>query len=165
MGQPVVHFEISGQDPEKLRSYYGNLFGWAFDTNAPVSEGVSQPGNYGFVDRNTTSDGVGIPSKGPGNRPRGWSLHGPRGPLDRRSWASVASVRGEIENATAVERRNAEGRGRMFHYLLPLPRNISHIEAFEPEALGEPGVSASPQGGRSPARDGKRNLDSIRLPL
>jgi hypothetical protein len=28
MGQPVVHFEIIGNDPEKLRVYYGDLFGW-----------------------------------------------------------------------------------------------------------------------------------------
>lgn len=61
MGQPVVHFEIIGREPEKLRSYYGDLFGWEFDTNAPVAEAVSQAGNYGFVDRNTTSEGVGIP--------------------------------------------------------------------------------------------------------
>jgi predicted enzyme related to lactoylglutathione lyase len=61
MGQPIVHFEIIGKDPERLRSYYGNLFGWEFDTNVPVAEAISQPGNYGFVDRNTTSDGTGIP--------------------------------------------------------------------------------------------------------
>jgi uncharacterized protein len=61
MGQPVVHFEIIGSDPAKLRSYYGDLFGWEFDTSGPVSEEVSQPGNYGFVERSTTSDGIGIP--------------------------------------------------------------------------------------------------------
>jgi uncharacterized protein len=61
MGQPVVHFEIIGNDPERLRRYYRELFGWQFDTGGPVSEAVSQAGNYGFVDRNTTSDGVGIP--------------------------------------------------------------------------------------------------------
>jgi predicted enzyme related to lactoylglutathione lyase len=61
MGQPIVHFEIIGKDPEKLRSYYSGLFGWEFDTNAPVAEAISQPGNYGFVNRNTTSDGTGIP--------------------------------------------------------------------------------------------------------
>jgi predicted enzyme related to lactoylglutathione lyase len=59
MGQPVVHFEVIGKDPEHLRSYYGDLFGWEFDTSGPISEAISQPGNYGFVD--TTSDGVGIP--------------------------------------------------------------------------------------------------------
>ncbi|GHO98720.1 glyoxalase [Reticulibacter mediterranei] len=61
MGQPVVHFEIIGKDPEKLRRYYGDLFGWTFDMRTPVSEAVSEPGNYGCVDHNTTSDGVGIP--------------------------------------------------------------------------------------------------------
>lgn len=61
MGQPVVHFEVVGKEPEKLRSYYGDLFGWEFDTSAPVSQAISEPGNYGFVNRNTTSDGIGIP--------------------------------------------------------------------------------------------------------
>jgi hypothetical protein len=61
VGQPIVHFEITGKDPEKLRSFYGGLFEWEFDTNAPVAEAISEPGNYGFVDRNTTSDGTGIP--------------------------------------------------------------------------------------------------------
>ena len=61
MGQPVIHFEVTGRDPEKLRSYYGDLFGWEFDTSGPVSNAVSEAGNYGFVDRITTSDGGGIP--------------------------------------------------------------------------------------------------------
>jgi predicted enzyme related to lactoylglutathione lyase len=58
MGQPVVHFEVIGKDPEKLRSYFADLFGWEFDTSAPVPEAISQPANYGFVDRNTTGDGI-----------------------------------------------------------------------------------------------------------
>jgi predicted enzyme related to lactoylglutathione lyase len=61
MGQPVVHFEITGKDPAKLRSSYGTLFGWEFDTNAPVAEAISEAGHYGLVDRTTTSDGTGIP--------------------------------------------------------------------------------------------------------
>ncbi len=61
MGQPVLHFEVIGRDPAKLRTYYNGLFGWEFDTSGPVSEAVSQRGNYGFVNRNTTSDGTGIP--------------------------------------------------------------------------------------------------------
>jgi predicted enzyme related to lactoylglutathione lyase len=61
MGQPVVHFEIIGKEPAKLRSYFGELFGWEFDTSSPVAAAVSEPTNYGFVNRNTTSDGTGIP--------------------------------------------------------------------------------------------------------
>jgi uncharacterized protein len=60
MGQAVVHFEVVGQDPEKLRSFYGDLFDWEFDTSAPVAEAISEPTNYGFVE-NKTSDGIGIP--------------------------------------------------------------------------------------------------------
>jgi uncharacterized protein len=61
MGQPVVHFEIIGKDPAKLRSYFGELFGWEFDLSSPVAAAVSEPANYGFVNRNTTGDGTGIP--------------------------------------------------------------------------------------------------------
>jgi len=60
MAQPVVHFEIIGKDPATLRSYFGELFGWEF-TSSPTAETVSEPDNYGFVDRMTTSDGTGIP--------------------------------------------------------------------------------------------------------
>jgi predicted enzyme related to lactoylglutathione lyase len=54
MGQPVVHFEILGQDGEKLGSFYSDLFGWEIDANNEM--------NYGMVARegNTTSDGIGI---------------------------------------------------------------------------------------------------------
>src|SRR5215472_17371478 len=61
MGQPVVHFEIIGKDPAHLRNYYSQLFGWEFDTSSPVADAVSEPDNYGFVSRATTSDGTGIP--------------------------------------------------------------------------------------------------------
>jgi predicted enzyme related to lactoylglutathione lyase len=61
MGQPVVHFEIIGKDPAKLRGYFGELFGWEFDLPSPVSEAVSDPASYGFINRMTTSDGTGIP--------------------------------------------------------------------------------------------------------
>ena len=40
MGQPVVHFEVIGQDGDKLRSYYGDLFGWEFDTDNPMDYGL-----------------------------------------------------------------------------------------------------------------------------
>lgn len=60
MGQPVVHFEIIGTDPQGLRSFYGDLFQWEFDTNVPVADAVSDAGSYGFIDRYTTDDGTGI---------------------------------------------------------------------------------------------------------
>lgn len=60
MGQPVVHFEIIGNDPAKLRGYYGGLFGWEFHMGDAITEKVSQRGTYGFVDGSTTGDGSGI---------------------------------------------------------------------------------------------------------
>jgi predicted enzyme related to lactoylglutathione lyase len=57
MGNPVVHFEIIGSDGERLRRYYGELFGWQYDTGGAVAEPVAEPGNYGFVE----PEGAGIP--------------------------------------------------------------------------------------------------------
>lgn len=60
MGRPVVHFEIIGTDPGHLRAYYGELFGWEFRTGDALTEKVSRPGAYGFVDGGTTGAGDGI---------------------------------------------------------------------------------------------------------
>ncbi|WIY02785.1 VOC family protein [Amycolatopsis mongoliensis] len=59
MGNPVVHFEIIGTDPAGLRGYYGELFGWEFDTSGPVSDQVSEAGSYGFVETGGIPGGVG----------------------------------------------------------------------------------------------------------
>lgn len=70
MGQPVVHFEVIGTDPARLRGYYGELFGWEFDTGGPVAPAVSRQGDYGFTDTGATGDGAGIPGGvggGPGH--------------------------------------------------------------------------------------------------
>lgn len=60
MAQPVVHFEIIGNDPQNLREYYRGLFGWEFDTPSPVAPEVSDPESYGFLDLIVTADGTGI---------------------------------------------------------------------------------------------------------
>jgi uncharacterized protein len=54
----VVHFEIIGPDPAKLRSYYGRLFGWEFQIGDANTAAVSQPGDYGFIDGATTGGGI-----------------------------------------------------------------------------------------------------------
>ena len=68
MGQPVVHFEIIGQDVEKLKSYYSDLFGWKINSDNPM--------NYGIVQRdgNVSADGVGI-GGGVGAAPEGYPGH------------------------------------------------------------------------------------------
>jgi predicted enzyme related to lactoylglutathione lyase len=54
MGQPVVHFEVIGQDGEKLQRYYSELFGWDIKADNEM--------NYGIVAReeNLAPDGIGI---------------------------------------------------------------------------------------------------------
>jgi predicted enzyme related to lactoylglutathione lyase len=68
MGQPVVHFEIIGKDPEKLHSYYSDLFGWKIDADNPMKYGMVQR------DGNVNADGVGI-GGGVGGGPEGYSGH------------------------------------------------------------------------------------------
>ena len=68
MGQPVVHFEVIGKDGDKLRSYYGDLFGWEIDASNPMNYGVIQR------DGNTNADGVGI-GGGIGQGPEGYDGH------------------------------------------------------------------------------------------
>ncbi len=60
MPQPVVHFEVIGKNPDGLRRYYGDLFGWTFDTPSPVAKEVSDPDSYGFLELLTADDGTGI---------------------------------------------------------------------------------------------------------
>ena len=68
MGQPVVHFEVIGQDGEKLKSFYSRLFGWEIDSDNPM--------NYGSVARegNVRADGAGI-GGGIGPAPEGYPGH------------------------------------------------------------------------------------------
>lgn len=60
MARPVVHFEVIGRNPDQLRRYYGDLFGWTFDTPSPVAPEVSEPDRYGFIELLTADDGTGI---------------------------------------------------------------------------------------------------------
>jgi uncharacterized protein len=57
MGQPVLHFEIMGKDADKLRGYYGELFGWEF-------ENLGNPQSYGIVRASDGGIGGGIGSVG-----------------------------------------------------------------------------------------------------
>jgi predicted enzyme related to lactoylglutathione lyase len=40
MSNPVVHFEILGQNGEQLQKYYTDLFGWSIDANNPMQYGM-----------------------------------------------------------------------------------------------------------------------------
>ncbi len=69
MPNPVVHFEIIGTDPARLRAYYGELFGWTFDVGDTVSAEVSEPGSYGFVGEAVAGFNGGV-GGGAGMRPK-----------------------------------------------------------------------------------------------
>ncbi len=62
-----MHFEVIGKDADKLRSYYGELFGWEF--GAPLG-----PTGYTVVGRNTNPAGIGI-GGGIGGAPEGDDGH------------------------------------------------------------------------------------------
>jgi predicted enzyme related to lactoylglutathione lyase len=71
MGQPVVHFEILGQEADKTQSYYSELFGWEVEALP-----FDNPTQYGLVKRddNTNADGIGI-GGGVGGAPDGYAGH------------------------------------------------------------------------------------------
>jgi predicted enzyme related to lactoylglutathione lyase len=49
MGNPVVHFELIGPDPARLRDFYSQLFGWDAAAGSPVAERISLPTEYSFI--------------------------------------------------------------------------------------------------------------------
>jgi predicted enzyme related to lactoylglutathione lyase len=67
MPQPVVHFEITGRDGEKLRSYYSELFDWQ---TQDVGQGYSIVPREGHLN----ADGVGI-GGGIAQGPEGYDGH------------------------------------------------------------------------------------------
>ena len=43
MGQPVVHFEVMGNDAAALRSFYSDLFGWKINVDENLQYGMIDP--------------------------------------------------------------------------------------------------------------------------
>lgn len=64
MSNPVVWFEVMGQDTDKLRTFYGRLLGWKFNLENPLND----PTNYGFVEAGEAGieGGIGQIADGPG---------------------------------------------------------------------------------------------------
>jgi uncharacterized protein len=93
MGQPVVHFEIIGANPDTLRDYYRELFGWTFSDNAPVAPAISEQGKYGFIETMQRPDGTGIPG-GVG----GGSAYAPRALF----YVCVPDVETALQNAARL---------------------------------------------------------------
>ena len=49
MSSPLIHFEVAGKDPDKLQSFFGDLFGWQVNSDNPM--------NYGMVMLNDSVGG------------------------------------------------------------------------------------------------------------
>jgi uncharacterized protein len=63
MGQPVAFFEITSTAAEKIRAFYGELFGWTAEPDPAMGE-------YAMVDTNAGPDAIGGgigPSQAPGD--------------------------------------------------------------------------------------------------
>jgi uncharacterized protein len=68
VGQPIVHCEVIGKDPDGLRSFYSELFGWGFsDPMGPTNYTVT-------AERYANAEGVGVGS-GIGGVPEGYDGH------------------------------------------------------------------------------------------
>jgi uncharacterized protein len=63
MGNPVVWFEVMGKDGPKLRSFYGDLFGWTYEEVEGMDYGMVQGGD-GDAGMPSIQGGVGTAPEG-----------------------------------------------------------------------------------------------------
>jgi predicted enzyme related to lactoylglutathione lyase len=127
MANPVVHFEVIGKDPERLRRYYGDLFGWAFDTPSPVAPEVSEPDGYGFLDLVTSADGTGI---------RGGIGGGERYESHAVFYVGVPDVERALQEAERLGGRRGMGPARS-----PSGLVVGHFTDPEGTLIGVAGVA------------------------
>ncbi len=85
MPNPVVRFEVVGQDADKLRQFYGELLGWEFQ--------VSHPTRYGRVRPDGGIPG-GVGQAKPGER--GWATFYTWVPDLERTMAEATALGSEV---------------------------------------------------------------------
>lgn len=85
MSDPVVWFEVMGQDADKLRGFYGDLLGWKFDTDNPMGYGMVAAGEGGIP------GGIGRAPEGA----RGWTTF----------YTKVPDLEASMARATALGSR------------------------------------------------------------
>jgi uncharacterized protein len=127
VAQPVVHFEVIGKDPERLRQYFGELFGWEFDTPSPVAREVSEPESYGFLDLVVSDDGTGI---------RGGVGGGPSYPNHAVFYVGVPDVEAALQRA-----ENLGGSRVMGPATSPSGLVVGHFTDPEGTLIGVAGVT------------------------
>ena len=115
MTNPVVWFEVMGQDADKLRRFYGDLLGWEFDTNNPMQYGMVAAGQDGIA------GGIG------------------QAPDSARGWTTFYTKVGNLESAIA----RAESLGSTV--LLPIQELPDTRIAVVSDPEGNPvGLCADP---------------------
>lgn len=127
MAQPVVHFEIIGNDPQQLRDYYAGLFGWEFQTPSPIAHEVSEPGSYGFLDLVTSEDGTGI---------RGGVGGGPSYESHAVFYVGVPNVEAALQRAESLGGTRAMGPATSPNGLV-----VGHFTDPEGTLIGVAGVT------------------------
>ena len=63
MPNPVVHWEIQSNIPEKSREFYSQLFGWQVDANNPYNYGIVDTQSEGGISGGIGPTGSGGPSR------------------------------------------------------------------------------------------------------
>ena len=56
MGAKVIHVEVVGKDGAALQQFYGDVFGWSFETD--------NPGGYGMYRQGELTGGIGATQDG-----------------------------------------------------------------------------------------------------
>jgi uncharacterized protein len=91
MGNPVVWFEVMGENGQKLRSFYGDLFGWTYEE----VEGM----DYGMV-QNPPAEGQ--IAGGIGTKPQ-------EAPSYQTFYVGVEDVQGTLDRAESLGGRKLVG--------------------------------------------------------
>lgn len=60
MGNPIMHWEVTGKDGKRLQKFYTELFDWKIDTNNPMQYGMVDTGGKGI------NGGIATAQGGPG---------------------------------------------------------------------------------------------------
>ena len=66
MANPVIHFEVTGSDGEKLKSYYSELFGWQINSDNPMNYGTIGDGQGKGPDGEGIGGGIATAPEGSG---------------------------------------------------------------------------------------------------
>ncbi|HUU83669.1 MAG TPA: VOC family protein [Phycisphaerae bacterium] len=108
MGSPLCHFEFMSNDPDKCRSFYGNVFGWEYDDK-------SMPG-YTLIktDREPGGGLMKCPEEAPG---------------------PVLSVYFDVPDIDAALAKVTEGGGTVVVPKTPIPDVGSYAMFTDPEGI------------------------------